>query len=92
MFVRLIRSTVYPELQDHVSVKKYPETVTGMAKTLFFFDHDHKEDSAVDVKSKSNTFEAHFAVHLAAYLLKQDCFRSGRSLRGVTELSLNDDV
>ncbi len=84
--VRLIRSTVYPELQDHASVKKYPEAVPGMAKTLFFFDHDHEEDGTADAKSKSNTFEAHFAVHLAAYLLKQDCFRRGGLLLGAIEL------
>ena len=54
----LIRNTIYPELQDHPSVLTYPD-VRGMAKPLFFFDHDHKEDGAGDddSMSKSNQFE-----------------------------------
>ena len=74
---RLIRSSIYPELEDHVSVANYPAEVPGMAKTLFFFDHDHQERGLQDAKSKSNEFEALFAIELALYLLKQDCFKSG---------------
>lgn len=51
-----------------------------MAKTLFFFDHDHEERSQQDAKSKSNDFEAQFALHLATYLLQQETFVHGASL------------
>lgn len=43
---------------------------------MFFFDHDHKEEGAEDGKSHRNSFEANFAVELAAYLVKQQCFKT----------------
>ena len=73
----MIRETVYPDLKDHVSVTRYPKEVPGMEKTLFFFDHDHEEAGVQDAKSKSNQFEAQFAIQLAIYLLKQECFQTG---------------
>lgn len=76
-FLRLVRETIYPRLEDHVSVTKYPESVPGMVKTLFFLDHDHPEGGVMDTKSKLNDFEAHFAVELASYLSKQITFAEG---------------
>eukprot|EP00210_Caulerpa_lentillifera_P007090 g6783.t1 len=73
-FSQLVRPTVYPRLIDHPSVKEYPDSIPGMAKTMFFLDHDHKEQGAEDGKSHRNDFEAHYAVELAAYLVKQQCF------------------
>ncbi|KAA6410497.1 MAG: hypothetical protein FRX48_05919 [Lasallia pustulata] len=40
----LVRSTLYPMLQDHPSVSTYPE-VGGMRKRLFWLDHDENEDA-----------------------------------------------
>ena len=56
---------------------EYPSAVPGMEKTLFFFDHDHEEGGMADDRSKSNVFEAQFAIHLAIHLLKQGCFEPG---------------
>lgn len=38
----LIRPTIYKELFDHESVLTYPD-VKGMAKNLFFIDHNYPE-------------------------------------------------
>ncbi len=35
---------IYPELQNHESVLKYPN-VKGVAKNLFFFNHQWKEEN-----------------------------------------------
>jgi hypothetical protein len=40
----LIRSTLYPDLQDSPDVAKYPE-VSGMRRRLFWLDHRQPEDS-----------------------------------------------
>ena len=45
----LVRSTLYPKLQDHPLVSTYPE-VDGMRKRLFWLDHNKREDA-----SPSNT-------------------------------------
>lgn len=68
----LVRSTIYPELKDHPQVTKYPP-VRGMARPLFFFDHDHPEDGADDdeSKSKSNAYEVAMVVGFASYMLRQ---------------------
>jgi len=55
-------------------VLKFPKEVLGMPKTLFFLDHDHAESGQEDGRSKSNTFEADFAIELATYILKQSAF------------------
>lgn len=65
---------MYPHLTDHESVRKYPKSIPGMVDTLYFLDHDHKQVGADEGKSHSNEFEAHFAVELAAYIAKQQCF------------------
>lgn len=87
MVCRLIRATVYPSLKDHASVNQFPRTVPGMEQTLFFFDHDHPEAGLEDGKSKSNVFEAQFAIHLAMYLMKQDHFAAGNPRCVFTRIS-----
>jgi superfamily I DNA and/or RNA helicase len=69
---QLVRETVYPELQDHPLVHKYPP-VKGMVKPVVFFDHDHPEDGSNDdeSKSKSNEFESRMIVGFVAYMLRQ---------------------
>ncbi|BEJ11583.1 hypothetical protein CspHIS471_0200430 [Cutaneotrichosporon sp. HIS471] len=70
----LIRNTLYPDLEDHELVLKYPNVV-GMAKNLFFMHHTNPEKGGGDSgSSNSNPFEAAMACDLALYLLKQGCY------------------
>ncbi|GAB1605470.1 NFX1-type zinc finger-containing protein 1-like [Argonauta hians] len=61
---------IYPELQNHKSVKYY-ENIVGMSKNLFFLNHSHPENEVRHGTSKQNTFEASFIVELCCYLRKQ---------------------
>ncbi|TVY42873.1 NFX1-type zinc finger-containing protein [Lachnellula subtilissima] len=74
----LIRTTLYPDLQDHPSVKEYPEVV-GMRNRLYWLDHQKKEDpqpsQAVSL-SKTNTFEVEVVAALATHLVKQGTYSS----------------
>ncbi|GMH37812.1 hypothetical protein BSKO_05685 [Bryopsis sp. KO-2023] len=76
-FSRLIKETIYPNLTNHDVVTKYPAKVKGMEKTMFFLDHDHPENGDKEGTSKSNDFEAHFAIKLARYLTQQHCYKDG---------------
>ncbi|KAK9808579.1 hypothetical protein WJX72_000022 [[Myrmecia] bisecta] len=68
---RLIRSTIYPDLQDHPQVASHP-AVRGMLHNVFFWHHDHPEGGQGDEsRSKFNTTEAAMAARLAKYLLQQ---------------------
>ncbi|KAI6041108.1 hypothetical protein EDC04DRAFT_2566184 [Pisolithus marmoratus] len=70
----LIRNTLYPGLQDHDLVLKYPD-VRGMAKNLYFVSHDHRENgSADDTASKYNIYEVEMIRDLVLYLLRQGCY------------------
>ncbi|KAF4124507.1 Superfamily I DNA and/or RNA helicase [Geosmithia morbida] len=57
----LVRNTLYPDLEDHESVRSYPE-VAGFRKRLFWLDHKNpetKRDSNSGIEtSYSNPFEA----------------------------------
>ncbi|RPD78076.1 hypothetical protein L226DRAFT_610074 [Lentinus tigrinus ALCF2SS1-7] len=67
----LVRMTLYPRLEDHDLVKNYPH-VQGMAKDVFFFTHDHKENGGEDdFVSKYNQFEVDMIKDLVLYLLRQ---------------------
>ena len=74
----LIRTTLYPDLQDYPSVKEYPEVV-GMRNRLYWLDHQKKEDpqpsQAVSL-SKTNTFEVEVVAALATHLVKQGTYSS----------------
>ena len=48
---------IYPQLQDHASVLNYPN-VKGIAKNLYFFNHDWNEDTNEFMMSKFNIKEA----------------------------------
>lgn len=68
----LIRSTLYPSLIDAENVKEYLQ-VPGMAKRLFWFDHDTLENKqqyqdSLDT-SQSNDFEVEMVSALVIYLL-----------------------
>ncbi|GAA5948709.1 hypothetical protein JCM3765_004981 [Sporobolomyces pararoseus] len=67
----LIRTFLYPDLEDAPQVLEYPN-VKGMTKNVYFIDHRLAEDSqAVDHSSKSNSQEAIWVVDLVRHLLKQ---------------------
>ncbi|KAI4260738.1 MAG: hypothetical protein LQ352_000130 [Teloschistes flavicans] len=75
----LIRSTLYPKLQDHPSVSTYPE-VDGMRKRLFWLDHDEKEDAspsnAAQSFSKTNAWEVEMTAALVSHLVRQGIYRN----------------
>ncbi|TFK23669.1 P-loop containing nucleoside triphosphate hydrolase protein [Coprinopsis marcescibilis] len=71
----LIRKTLYPDLLDHPIVQQYPD-VRGLAKNVFFFDHQNAEGGNEDTTgaSKYNTFEVSMIRDLVRYLLRQGCY------------------
>ncbi|KAL7929042.1 hypothetical protein V8C35DRAFT_203887 [Trichoderma chlorosporum] len=70
----LVRSTLYPSLQDGENVKKYPKVV-GMKERLFWLHHDRLEAGAASHDplntSHSNDFEVEMTVSLISHLVKQ---------------------
>ena len=61
---------IYPNLQNHPSVLKYPD-IKGVSSNLFFVSHKHQEKDNSELKSKLNEFEAEYVVSLCWYLLLQ---------------------
>lgn len=61
---------IYPDLQDHPFVKKYPD-IKGLPQNLFFFDHSFKESENELMMSKTNVEEAQIIVRFAFFLLQQ---------------------
>ena len=75
----LVRPHIYEELEDHFSVKSYPN-ISGVGENLFFLNHNVPEDTKDDddLLSYSNQFEADFVVALCRYLLKQGRYKHGQ--------------
>ena len=75
----LVRSTLYPRLQDHPSVSSYPE-VNGMRKRLFWLDHDKKEDASSSHLeqsfSKTNIWEVEMTAALISHIVRQGVYQS----------------
>ncbi|MCJ1347634.1 hypothetical protein MMC31_005862 [Peltigera leucophlebia] len=75
----LVRSTLYPKLQDHESVFDHPE-VCGMRKRLFWLDHDEKEDGSpsdpAQSFSKTNAWEVEMTAALVSHLVRQGVYRN----------------
>ncbi|PTB39704.1 hypothetical protein M441DRAFT_197320 [Trichoderma asperellum CBS 433.97] len=73
----LIRSTLYPSLQDGENVKKYP-AVVGMKERLFWLHHDQLEAGAASHDplntSHSNDFEVDMTVSLLSHLVRQGIY------------------
>ncbi|XP_022127667.2 NFX1-type zinc finger-containing protein 1 [Pieris rapae] len=69
-FSALISPHIYPDLQNHPSVENFPN-IRGMKKNLFFYTHDHLEETGKDSTSKFNSKEADVALRLANYLMMQ---------------------
>ncbi|KAM3422161.1 hypothetical protein BST61_g2531 [Cercospora zeina] len=73
---QLIRSTLYPDLQDAEAVSAYPE-VLGLRKRLFWMDHQHKEDGQdgqLQSTSRTNSYEVGMAAALVSHLQKQGTY------------------
>ncbi|KAK0199718.1 hypothetical protein DFS33DRAFT_1398406 [Desarmillaria ectypa] len=71
-----IRTILYPNLEDHDLVKKYPP-IQGMERDLFFFTHTNREKAADEGSaSKVNMFEVKMIVDLVVYFLKQEAYSS----------------
>ncbi|KIK63309.1 hypothetical protein GYMLUDRAFT_72036 [Collybiopsis luxurians FD-317 M1] len=68
-----IRNILYPKLEDHLHVIKYPP-VQGMQQDVFFLSHMNREDGGGEESSvsKSNSFEVKMIVDLVMYFLKQE--------------------
>jgi hypothetical protein len=74
----LIRSTLYPELQDSPQVANYPE-VSGMRRRLFWLDHEQPEDvekDRSDSTSHTNQYEVDMVFALVRHLVRQGVYRA----------------
>ncbi|KAG9004570.1 hypothetical protein FRB90_010846 [Tulasnella sp. 427] len=68
------RKTLYPKLEDHELVSKYPP-VRGMTTNVFFLDHRHPEEgNSEDLVSKTNLYEVRMVKDLVMHFLRQGCY------------------
>ncbi|KAF4437818.1 Zinc finger, CCCH-type [Fusarium austroafricanum] len=76
----LIRSTLYPSLNDAKVVEDYPQVV-GMKRRLFWFHHDRPENAVENSSSlntsRSNSFEVDMTAALVSHLSQQGTYRPG---------------
>ncbi|KAK6518253.1 hypothetical protein TWF506_005413 [Arthrobotrys conoides] len=75
----LVRTTLYPDLQDHEGTTRYPN-VAGIKRRLFWLDHRNFEDPSdpgETMQSKTNTWEARMVVSLVTYLARQGVYKTG---------------
>ena len=76
---QLVRDTLYPKLQDHMSVKQHSE-VSGLRRRLFWFDHRELENgsdpSQATSTSFSNDFEVEMTASLVSHLVRQGVYQS----------------
>lgn len=74
----LVRSTLYPHLEDVDAVSQYPE-VAGMRQRLYWLDHRHGEVSGQGdehiTTSHSNHFEVEMTAALVSHLVKQGIYK-----------------
>ena len=74
----LIRTTLYPELQDSPQVANYPE-VSGIRRRLFWLDHHEAEDNEKDRSdstSHTNRYEVDMVFALVRHLVRQGVYRA----------------
>lgn len=75
---KLTRTTLYPQIEDHELVSKYPP-VWGFTKNLFFLNHDRVEGrNEEESSSKYNIYEVKMIRDLIVYLLRQVCYSKVR--------------
>ncbi|KAL7762647.1 hypothetical protein ACKLNR_009182 [Fusarium oxysporum f. sp. zingiberi] len=76
----LVRSSLYPSLNDAEAVREYPQVI-GMKRRLFWFHHDHPEnmdgDNSSLSTSRSNSFEVDMTAALVSHLSQQGTYRPG---------------
>lgn len=77
---RLVRDTLYPDLQDDPSVAEYPP-IAGIKPRLFWIDHKHPESGQDEVDgsqstSRSNDFEVEMTAALVSHLVKQGTYQA----------------
>ncbi|KAK2683984.1 DNA2/NAM7 helicase-like, C-terminal [Fusarium oxysporum f. sp. vasinfectum] len=76
----LVRSSLYPSLNDGEAVREYPQVV-GMKRRLFWFHHDQPEnmdgDNSSLSTSRSNSFEVDMTAALVSHLSQQGTYRPG---------------
>jgi hypothetical protein len=74
---RLIRDTIYRDLEDAANLSDYPEVV-GMRKRLFWFDHSRPEGKADPTQplttSHTNDFEVEMVAALVSHLVRQGVY------------------
>ncbi|KAI0441323.1 hypothetical protein F4803DRAFT_576691 [Xylaria telfairii] len=74
---RLIRETIYSDLQDATDLLDYPEVV-GMRKRLFWFDHTSPENESDPTQplgtSHTNDFEVDMVSALVSHLVRQGVY------------------
>ena len=68
----LVHPHIYDALENHNSVKQYPN-VCGVDSNLFFIDHNYLEsDGTIDDCNHSNEHEVNYLAALCHYLLQQN--------------------
>ena len=76
---RLVRETLYCNLQDHDDVLEYP-SVQGIRPRLFWVDHREPETKADTTRlmqtSHSNDFEVNMVAALVTHLVRQGVYKS----------------
>ncbi|KAK7961772.1 P-loop containing nucleoside triphosphate hydrolase protein [Apiospora aurea] len=74
----LLRRTMYPNLEDHQSIRDLPNVV-GMRQNLFWLTHSHLEDAGGDdgrLKSQSNKWEVKMVQALVRHIVRQGVYKS----------------
>jgi hypothetical protein len=78
---RLIRSSLYPSLEDATNVMCYDQ-VAGMRRRLFWLDHEQPESGGKsnddDSTSHSNPFEVEMVSSLVSHLIRQGIYGPGQ--------------
>ncbi|KAJ2982503.1 hypothetical protein NUW58_g6426 [Xylaria curta] len=74
---RLIRETIYPNIEDAAHLSDYPEVV-GMRKRLFWFDHNNPESGEDPTQplgtSRTNDFEVEMVAATVSHLVRQGVY------------------
>ena len=73
----LVRSTLYPRLQDAANVSEYPE-ISGLRRRLFWLNHEHGENAPETDQhstSKTNDWEADMTAALVCHLVRQGIYK-----------------
>ena len=67
---KLVHPHIYDTLYNHESVLQY-DNIKGIAKNIYFINHEYNEEENDDLLSPSNKHEAEYIAALCRYLLQQ---------------------